>query len=129
AIEHQNGPMLVIAGAGTGKTRVITERIAHMLEQKRCRSEQILALTFTEKAAGEMEARLDERMPIGYASIQVSTFHAFCERLLRQFGIDIGLSPGFKILEGVNQWKFMKDHLFKFELDYYRPLGNPHKFI
>lgn len=129
AVEHKNGPMLVIAGAGTGKTRVITERIAHMLEQKWCAPEQILALTFTEKAAGEMEARLDERMPMGYAAIQVSTFHAFCEKLLRQFGIDIGLSPNFKILEGVNQWKFMKDHLFEFELDYYRPLGNPNKFI
>lgn len=129
AVSHRHGPMLVIAGAGTGKTRVITERIAHMLEQKWCEPDQILALTFTEKAAGEMEARLDERMPIGYETIQVSTFHSFCEKLLRQFGIDIGLSPGFRILEGVAQWKLMKDHLFDFKLDYYRPSGNPGKFL
>lgn len=129
AVTHNQGPMLVIAGAGTGKTRVITERIAHILEQGWARADQILALTFTEKAAAEMEERLDQRLPIGYASIQVSTFHAFCEKLLRQYGIDIGLSPGFKILEGVNQWKFLKDHLFEFELSYYRPLGNPNKFI
>jgi len=129
AVGHNQGPMLVIAGAGTGKTRVITERIAHILDQEWAKAYQILALTFTEKAAGEMDERLDERLPIGHDVIQVSTFHAFCERLLRQFGIDIGLSPNFKILEGVNQWKFMKDHLFEFDLRYYRPLGNPNKFI
>ena len=129
AVEHKDGPMLVIAGAGTGKTRVITERIAHLIEQKICTADQILALTFTEKAAAEMEGRLDERMPIGYEAIQVSTFHSFCEKLLRQYGIDIGLSPGFKILEGVTRWKLLKDHLFEFELDYYRPSGNPTKFI
>ncbi len=129
AVEHKNGPILVIAGAGTGKTRVITERIAHILEQKWCEPGNILALTFTEKAASEMDGRLDERMPIGYEAIQVSTFHSFCEKILRQYGIDIGLSPNFKILEGVARWKLIKDHLFDFKLDYYRPSGNPTKFI
>ena len=129
AVEHKDGPMLVIAGAGTGKTRVITERIAHIVEQKWCSPNQILALTFTEKAAAEMDGRLDERMPIGYEAIQVSTFHSFCEKILRQYGIDIGLSPNFKILEGVSRWKLLKENLFKFELDYYRPGGNPTKFI
>ncbi|MFH0838056.1 MAG: UvrD-helicase domain-containing protein, partial [Patescibacteria group bacterium] len=97
AVEHKDGPMLVIAGAGTGKTRVITERIAHLVEQKICSPNAILALTFTEKAAGEMEARLEERLPSGYAVIQDSTFHSFCEKILPQFGIDLGLSPGFKL--------------------------------
>ncbi len=121
--------MLVIAGAGTGKTRVITERVAHLIEQKICSPANILALTFTEKAAAEMEGRLDERMPIGYEAIEVSTFHSFCDKILRQYGIDIGLSPNFKILEGVSRWKLIKENLFKFELDYYRPSGNPTKFI
>lgn len=121
--------MLVIAGAGTGKTRVITERMAHIIEEKWAKPSQILALTFTEKAAAEMDARLDERMPIGYEAIQVSTFHAFCEKTLRQYGIDIGISPSFRILEGVSQWKFIKEQLFNFKLDYYRPSGNPTKFI
>ncbi|MDH5596521.1 MAG: ATP-dependent helicase [Candidatus Peregrinibacteria bacterium] len=129
AVTHRDGPVLVIAGAGTGKTRVITERIAHIVGEKWCRNDQILALTFTEKAAAEMEARVDEKMPIGYQTIQISTFHSFCERLLRQYGIDIGISPGFRILEGVNQWKFMKERLFDFKLNYYRPSGNPNKFI
>jgi DNA helicase-2/ATP-dependent DNA helicase PcrA len=129
AVQHKDGPVLVIAGAGTGKTRVITERIAYILNQKWCDNDQILALTFTEKAAGEMEERLDILMPIGYETIQISTFHSFCEKLLRQYGIDIGISPNFKILEGVNQWKFIKEHLYDFDLDYYRPHGNPTRFI
>ena len=129
AVEHKNGPILVIAGAGTGKTRVITERIAHILSQKWCANDQVLALTFTEKAANEMEERLDRLMPIGYEAVQISTFHSFCEKLLRQYGIDIGLSPNFRIIEGVRHWQFMKEHLFDFDLDYYRPLGNPTAFI
>ncbi len=129
AVNHQNGPMLVVAGAGTGKTRVITERIANLVNNKGINSQKILALTFTEKAASEMEERLDILMPLGYEAIAVSTFHAFCEKTLRQYGIDIGISPSFKILEGVEQWKFLKDQLYNFKLDYYRPLGNPTKFI
>ena len=129
AVMHKDDPILVIAGAGTGKTRVITERIAYILEQKWCRNDQILALTFTDKAAGEMEDRLDILMPLGYETIQISTFHSFCEQILRQYGIDIGISPNFKILEGVRQWQFIKEHLYDFDLDYYRPLGNPTRFI
>ncbi len=129
AIEHNEGSILVIAGAGTGKTRVITERIARILSEKRCRNDQVLALTFTEKAAAEMEERLDRLMPLGYEAVPVMTFHAFCDKLLRQFGVDIGLSPGFKVLSGVDHWVFMRDRLFDFELDYFRPLGNPTAFI
>ncbi len=129
AVLHLDGSALVIAGAGTGKTRVITERIVHLIRQKVCKNEEVLALTFTDKAAAEMEERLDILMPIGYEPISVSTFHSFCEKLLRQYGIDIGISPNFQILEGVNQWQFMRENLFKFDLSYYRPLGNPTKFI
>jgi len=129
AVTHKTGPILVIAGAGTGKTRVITERIAHILSQKWASSHQVLGLTFTEKAAEEMRARLDVMMPLGYSEIPIRTFHAFCDELLRSFGIDIGIPPNFTILEGVRQWQFLKEHLFEFELDYYRPMGNPTRFI
>jgi len=129
AVMHINGPILVIAGAGTGKTRVITERIAYLINNGLCKNNEVLALTFTEKAAFEMEERLDVLMPIGYEAIAVSTFHAFCEKILRQYGIDIGISPNFRILEGVRLWQFIKEHLFEFDLDYYRPTGNPTKFI
>lgn len=129
AVIHKEGPALVVAGAGTGKTRVITERIAYILNQKWCRHDQILGLTFTDKTSGEMEERLDRLMPMGYEAVSISTFHSFCEKIIRQYGIDIGISPGFKILEGVFQWQFMRENLFEFNLNYYRPLGNPNKFI
>lgn len=129
AVLHKDGPALVIAGAGTGKTRVITERIAHIAKENYCANKEILALTFTDKSAFEMEERIDTLMPIGYENINIGTFHSFCEKTLRQYGIDIGINYGFKILEGVNQWKLIKDNLFNFDFDYYRPYGNPNKFI
>ncbi|PIZ73106.1 hypothetical protein COY07_02380 [Candidatus Peregrinibacteria bacterium CG_4_10_14_0_2_um_filter_43_11] len=128
-ITHKNGSVLVIAGAGTGKTRVITERIAHIANEKWCGHDQILALTFTEKATAEIEERVDRLMPLGYQLIPIHTFHGFCDKLLREFGMDIGLSPNFRILQGVAHWLFLKEHLFEFELDYYRQMGNPTSFI
>ena len=129
AITHKTGPILVIAGAGTGKTRVITERIAHILNSGWAKPSEVLGLTFTDKAAGEMRERLDVLLPLGFPEIPIHTFHAFCDEVLRNFGADIGIPTNFKILQGVEQWQFLKEHLFDFELDYYRPLGNPTRFI
>lgn len=129
AVTHRQGPILVIAGAGTGKTRVITERIAHIIHSGWCKNSEVLALTFTEKATAELEERVDRLMPLGYEAIPIHTFHSFCDRILREFGVDMGLSPSFRILAGVEQWMFLKEHLFEFELNYYRPLGNPTAFI
>ena len=84
AIEHKTGPLLIIAGAGTGKTTVITERIKYLIKQKLAKPEEILALTFTDKAAKEMEDRVDRMMPYGYTQMWISTFHTFCDNLLRQ---------------------------------------------
>ncbi len=129
AVSHKEGPLLVVAGAGTGKTRVITERIAHILKEGWCNNDEILALTFTEKATAEIEERVDTLMPLGYEAIAIRTFHGFCDSILRDYAIDIGISPAFHILSGVDQWQFMRDNLYEFELDYYRPLNNPTKFI
>ena len=129
AVEHNEGSILVIAGAGTGKTRVITERMAHIIHSKWAKNDEVLGLTFTDKAAGEMEERLDSMMPLGYEAIPVMTFHSFCDKILRQYGIDIGISPNFRILQGVQQWLFLKERIFDFELDYFRPQGNPTEFI
>jgi len=129
AVTHAKGPLLIVAGAGTGKTTVITERIKYLLQKKKVKPEEILALTFTEKAAGEMMERLDVVMPLGYQEPWVSTFHAFCDRILREEGLEIGLSPDYKILSQPEQWFLLKKHLFEFKLSYYRPLGNPTKFI
>src|SRR3990172_2682047 len=129
AIEHKTGPLLIIAGAGTGKTTVITERIKYLIKQKLAKPEEILALTFTDKAAKEMEDRVDRMMPYGYTQMWISTFHTFCDNLLRQEGIAIGLNPNFKLMTESESILFLKKHLFELNLDYFRPLGNPNKFL
>ncbi|MDQ3018556.1 MAG: ATP-dependent helicase, partial [bacterium] len=129
AVTHVSGPLLIVAGAGTGKTTVITRRIAYLLEQKLARPEEILALTFTDKAAGEMEERVDLLLPLGSYDLWISTFHSFCERILKQHGIDMGLSNNFQLLDQTRQWIFVFQHFDAFKLDYYKPLGSPNKFI
>lgn len=129
AVDFNNGPVLIIAGAGTGKTRVITERIRRLIQEGKAKPSEILALTFTEKAAAEMLNRLDAVLPLGYEEPWVSTFHAFSERILRQEALEVGLSPDYKLMTSAEGWLFFRQHLFEFELNYYRPLGNPGKFI
>jgi len=129
AVLHKNGPLLIVAGAGTGKTTVITQRIAYLIEQGLAKSDEVLALTFTEKAAAEMEDRVGALLPIGYFDLWVSTFHSFAERILKEHGLSLGLPGDFKLLNEFEQWALIKKNLDKFELDYYRPLGNPTKFI
>ncbi|MFA5029495.1 MAG: UvrD-helicase domain-containing protein [Patescibacteria group bacterium] len=129
AVLHDQGPLLIVAGAGTGKTTVITERIAYLIKNKNCRPEEILALTFTDKAAGEMEERVDRLLPYGYVDLWIHTFHAFAEKVLHDHGLEIGLPNDFKLLSTTEQWLLVRQNLEKFPLDYYRPLGNPVKFI
>ena len=93
AVTHRHGPLLVVAGPGTGKTEVITRRIAWLIATKRARPREILALTFTDKAAAEMQARVDLLVPYGQAESAILTFHAFGDRLLREHGHELGL-PG-----------------------------------
>lgn len=129
AVQHTTGPLLIVAGAGTGKTTVITRRIAWLIEKKLAKPEQILALTFTEKAAAEMEERVDILLPYGYINMQISTFHAFCEQLLREFGAEIGVSRDFKLMNELDAWLLARQDFDRFSLDHYRPLGNPTKYL
>lgn len=129
AIEHDAGPLLIVAGAGTGKTTVITQRIAWLILNQHVPTDSILALTFTDKAATEMEERVDRLLPYGYVNLWISTFHAFCERILREHAIDIGLPGDFRLLNQSEQWLLIRRNLDRFQLDYYRPLGNPTRFI
>lgn len=129
AVIHDAGPLLIVAGAGTGKTTVLINRLAYLILKKKVKTEEILLLTFTEKAAGEMEERADKILPYGYTDLWINTFHGFGERILREFGLDIGLSASFKLLTETEQWVLIKKNFSRFELDYYRPLGNPTKFI
>lgn len=129
AVCHTQGPVLLVAGAGTGKTTVITRRIAKLIQDKVVTSDQILALTFTDKAAAEMEERVDALLPLGYTDLWISTFHAFGERLLQEYALDIGLPHQFRLLNETQQWLLLREHLDELQLEYYRPKGNPTKFI
>ena len=94
AVTHGDGPLLVVAGAGTGKTQVVTRRIAWLIATRRARPSEILALTFTDKAAAEMQARVDGLVPYGYTDTAISTFHAFGDRLIREYAFELGLRTG-----------------------------------
>lgn len=129
AVTHGEGPLMIVAGAGTGKTTVITRRIAWLIQEGKAKQDEILALTFTDKAAGEMEERVDKLLPIGYLDLWISTFHGFCERVLRAHGLDIGLPHGFTLVNDVDAWMLVHRNVDRFNLDYYKPRGNPTKFI
>lgn len=129
AVTHSDGPLLIVAGAGTGKTTVVTQRVAWLISKKKLKPEEILVLTFTDKAAGEMEERVDKLLPLGYTDLWVSTFHSFAERILKTHALDIGLPLDFKLINQTDAWMLVRKNLDKFKLDYYRPVGNPTKFI
>ncbi|CAN5343089.1 hypothetical protein BH10PAT1_BH10PAT1_2060 [soil metagenome] len=129
AIKHGTGPLLIIAGAGTGKTTVITERVKYLIEKKLAKPEEILALTFTEKAAKEMEERIDIALDYGQTNMWIMTFHSFCEKILRQNALHVGLDPKFKLTSEAETVQLIRNNLFSLKLNYFRPLGNPNKFI
>lgn len=129
AVQYNGGPLLIIAGAGTGKTSVITQRILHIINEDWAKSDEILALTFTEKAADEMIGRVEENLPYGYGDMWISTFHSFCDRVLRQEGYHIGLDTGYSLMTSAQSYVFFKKHLFEFPLERFRQLGNPTFFI
>jgi DNA helicase II / ATP-dependent DNA helicase PcrA len=129
AVEHNSGPLLIIAGAGTGKTAVVTGRILYLLRKKLAKPSEILALTFMEKAANEMIERVDLEMPLGYEEVSISTFHSFCDRVLRQEGFFLGMDPNYKLMTEAESYAFFKRNIFKFPLETLRPLNAPAKFI
>src|SRR3984893_18386869 len=124
AITHVEGPLLVIAGAGTGKTRVITERIRHLLQSDpNLSGENILGLTFTDKAAGEMKARVVKTGGERTKAVTLKTFHAFCESLLK------GTDPQSRMLDKVDHWILLRRNLSRLQLDRYRRLAEPGQFL
>src|SRR5262249_30627179 len=129
AIEHGEGPLLIVAGAGTGKTTVIARRIAHLIETKQARPSEILALTFNDKASAEMQERVDVLVPYGYADVTIRTFHSFGEEGLRGHGVEIGIAPGFTVLDGTAQALFLAERLEELGLDRYAPLSDPTHYL
>ncbi len=129
AVTHGEGPLLVVAGPGTGKTRVITRRIAWLIATKRARPSEILALTFTDKAADEMQARVDELVPYGQSDTAIHTFHAFGDRLIREFALELGLTTDLRVLSRAEAAILLRERLFALDLAEYRPLGDPTRFL
>jgi len=124
AITHGEGPLLVIAGAGTGKTRVITERIRHLLQSdENLSGENILGLTFTKKAAGEMKARVVKATSERGKAVTLATFHSFCETLLAE------ADPQRVMLDEFDHWILLRRNLRRLHLEKYRRLADPGQFL
>ncbi|WP_240161828.1 ATP-dependent helicase [Gluconacetobacter azotocaptans] len=117
AIETTDGPLLVLAGAGTGKTRVLTTRFAHILLSGRARPNQILAVTFTNKAAREMRERVGALLGTPVEGLWLGTFHALCARMLRRHAEYVGLTSGFSILDTDDQLRLLKQVMEPYRID------------
>ena len=117
AVFHTEGPVLILAGAGSGKTRVLTHRIAYLIEEKGVNPWNIMAITFTNKAAREMRERVDKIVGFGAESIWVSTFHSSCVRMLRRFIDRLGYDTNFTIYDADDQKTLMKDICKRLNID------------
>ena len=117
AVLKTEGPVLILAGAGSGKTRVITNRIAYLIEECGVNPWNIMAITFTNKAAGEMRERVDDMVGFGSESIWVSTFHSSCVKILRRYIDRIGYENSFTIYDTDDQKSVMKDICKKLQID------------
>ena len=129
AVTHGEGPLLVVAGAGTGKTQVITRRVAWLIAQQRAAPEEILALTFTDRAAEEMQGRVDRLVPYGYATTPIKTFHAWGDELLRENAHRLGISGELRVLGRAEVVLLLREHLFELGLSRFAPLGDPTRFL
>lgn len=112
-----NGPVLLLAGAGSGKTRVLVHRIAYLIEEMGVNPWNILAITFTNKAAGEMRERVDNMVGFGAEQIWVSTFHSTCVRILRRYIDRLGYDTRFTIYDTDDQKTVVKDICKRFDID------------
>lgn len=128
AVTHAAGPLLIVAGAGTGKTTVLSRRIAWLIATGRARPEGVLALAFNEKAAQEMEERVDLLLPYGQAPTGIQTFHAYGQRLLEEHGLRLGIGAT-RVISGAAQRHFLRSRLWRLPLSRFRPLGNPAKHV
>jgi superfamily I DNA/RNA helicase/RecB family exonuclease len=124
AIEHVHGPMLVVAGAGTGKTTVLVERIARLIRDGHARPDEILAVTYTENAAAEMQRRVQGRLAgTDCSPLQVVNFHTYCNRLLKRHG------RGFGVLDEKDLWVYLRSRLGELKLSYYMRASDPANFL
>ena len=124
AVEHVAGPMLVVAGAGTGKTTVLTQRLARLIHEGHARPGEILAITYTDNAADELKQRVTAELGPGAASgLQATTFHAFCYRILQDCG------KAFRVVEPQDLWVYLRRRLPELQLKYYTRAVRPAQFL
>jgi superfamily I DNA/RNA helicase len=123
AIEHVHGPMLVVAGAGTGKTTVLIRRIVRLIRENHARADSILALTYTDNAAAEMRERIAAELHATSSRLQVSTFHAYCNNLLIRNGKQFG------VLDDKDLWIFLRRRIRELRLNYFVRAANVTKFL
>ena len=117
AVLHTDGPLLILAGAGSGKTRVLTYRVAYLISEKGVNPWNILAITFTNKAAGEMRSRVDQLVDFGADGVWISTFHSMCVRILRRHIDCMGYNNNFTIYDTDDSKALMKDVCKRLEID------------
>ena len=117
AVLQTDGPVLILAGAGSGKTRVLTHRVAYLIDECGVNPWNIMAITFTNKAAGEMRERVDKIVGFGAESIWVSTFHSSCVKILRRYADRIGFGNNFTIYDTDDSKSLMKDICKKYQLE------------
>ena len=125
AVEHRGKPLLIIAGAGTGKTSVITNKIVHAIEHHGVKPEQILALTYTEKAAHEMFQRVEKKVTVSFGECNIMTFHSFAQTVVSKYGVLLGISSDARLMDETESWHVVYKHLDEFSLPTLRPRGNP----
>jgi len=129
AVEHGAGPLLIVAGAGTGKTHVLTARIVHLIATGAAKPHEILAVTFTEKAAAQMQERVDLNTPLGLNDAAIKTFHGFGDEVFREFALELGRSGELRVLSQAEQVIFVREHLYELPLRRYRPAGDPLRYV
>jgi len=129
AVEHGSGPLLIVAGAGTGKTHVLTARIVSLIRRGAAKPHEILAVTFTEKAAAAMQERIDLNTPLGENDVAIRTFHGFGDEVFREFALELGRSGELRVLSQAEQVIFVREHLYELPLKRYRPAGDPLQYV
>ena len=117
AVMQTDGPVLILAGAGSGKTRVLTHRVAYLIDRAGVAPYHILAITFTNKAAGEMRERVDKIVRFGAEQVWVATFHSTCVRILRRYIDRLGYDNHFTIYDADDQKGIMKEVCKKLQID------------
>lgn len=123
-VNHGEGPLLVVAGPGTGKSHVIASRMVSLVHTGMAKSSELLTLTFTEKSAFLMENRVDLSTPIGANDATIKTFHSFGSDLLQEFGGEVGIDANFHVMSFAEQIMLLRGHLNELQLKRYRPTGD-----